>query len=929
MNVYAALEQASSQTDAEKRKHGEDHLKELKLQPGFLSGLLEVFCSGQADFAVRWLAVIYLKNTIEGTWRGAKMVPEEKSHIRGQLLDIAGQQTDPKLRDQFVLVVAKVAKLDFPRNWPTLFQELGQRITSSSDEQTLQNLLVATHQVLKLCATTKIGPARTNLNELAPTLLGILGQTYVTVVQGNPAVAYPALKAIGTLLYSGPERIYRAEEARSIAKQLPEILKSMLPAWEDPKIGCHIRRMGKIYARIADRRPVEFCKLPSSDQVLKLYYDLILHEATDLQKSEDNPWREFHSIVVIQAASILRSLLDVCAKDVRTLSTSLVPLKLKCRDELDKEDLFQSYDMLNLFYSQATMPLIEVILTHYIVLRESEFEQWKEDPEGFVQEEILSTHEFKLNRSFQLLFFKLLKTFPSVSDQVLDYVLKATRSENVLELDSALQALEFGSFTFSQKIQIQELLIGTLLPRIEANASNDSYRIIRRRVCLMVAEYVPLQSSDELRELIYRMTVEMMFGSNPLNDLPVQLAALQTLKSTVDDLDFEVEGFLPYADAVFHKIFDLLNTGIDSLDIKRYVLEVLCTLVEQLGTQLRVEHIQTILQILPPLWGEHTDNQLVKTIIIQTLRHLVDSAKEKSPLCHDFAIQVLQVSVDPKSTLFGYLVEDALQLWSSLIVNADQPYPVLLALFEPLLELLTVSTENLAEELGILASYIQLQPALMLNNGTLTKIFSLFAQYLPDASVEVAVLILTVIDLVCKLCPAGLVGEAFRDSGLVPLLQEYATAYNGDFVLEIRSSKVFSALSWFSIQDPQLLCHLFTFPNLVLPWIRSIKNLGDPHDKKLQTLGLTRAAGVALDVTQSNAGELINLWTSILDEVQEVNGDAEIYHSPDLYPGESEEDLTPEQKRMRLFEPHDPVHNIETKPLIAGVAQQAGLGWAP
>ena len=141
--VLQAL-QAALQQDPAARRPAEQALAALETRPGFCSCLAEVIAARPPAGAVaglhhsggaegvegpdgaRWLAAVYFKNAVSRYWRARRgdgpAVPDgERSALRGRLLALAAEEPVDPVAVQLAVLVARVARTDFPREWPGLF----------------------------------------------------------------------------------------------------------------------------------------------------------------------------------------------------------------------------------------------------------------------------------------------------------------------------------------------------------------------------------------------------------------------------------------------------------------------------------------------------------------------------------------------------------------------------------------------------------------------------------------------------------------------------------------------------------------------------------------------------------------------------------------------------------------------------------------
>ena len=138
--LLACLEAAMSPIDAA-RKPAEAQLKANEHVPGFCDALLAVLSPeqlGAVPPAARLMAVICLKNVQRRHWsaRGNRtlrvLTDEEKARVRSALLAPAAMaEASAPVAEQFAVLVAKVARTDWPQAWPELFPSLLQSMSTA------------------------------------------------------------------------------------------------------------------------------------------------------------------------------------------------------------------------------------------------------------------------------------------------------------------------------------------------------------------------------------------------------------------------------------------------------------------------------------------------------------------------------------------------------------------------------------------------------------------------------------------------------------------------------------------------------------------------------------------------------------------------------------------------------------------------------
>ncbi|CAI5943992.1 unnamed protein product [Closterium sp. NIES-64] len=155
--IYNLLEAALNEAT---RKEAEQALNAYETRVGFCSCLLEIISRKELDQkgGARWLAAIYFKNSINRYWRARRetqgISDEEKPVLRARLLELVADENS-QVAVQLAVLIAKIARIDYPREWSELFPTLLQKLQSQDPLLTQRAYLVLNH-VLKELSTKRL-----------------------------------------------------------------------------------------------------------------------------------------------------------------------------------------------------------------------------------------------------------------------------------------------------------------------------------------------------------------------------------------------------------------------------------------------------------------------------------------------------------------------------------------------------------------------------------------------------------------------------------------------------------------------------------------------------------------------------------------------------------------------------------------------------
>ncbi|CAM9359189.1 unnamed protein product [Phaeothamnion confervicola] len=159
--IYRAIEHCTLSPLLEVRQPAEALLSACEEVPGFSDVLVAIAATETATADARIAAVILLKKLVHARWRqrggrARNVAPEEKQRVRAFLL-VQLSEPDPRVAAQLAVLAAKVARADWPREWPDLFPTLVEGASSSNNALRQARSLLLLQQTLKELTTKRIG----------------------------------------------------------------------------------------------------------------------------------------------------------------------------------------------------------------------------------------------------------------------------------------------------------------------------------------------------------------------------------------------------------------------------------------------------------------------------------------------------------------------------------------------------------------------------------------------------------------------------------------------------------------------------------------------------------------------------------------------------------------------------------------------------
>jgi hypothetical protein len=149
------------------RKPATEQLKMLEQRPGFTSLLLYLSQpSPQLQPSINQFAAIQLKNVIDRHWRRGQISEDERQSIKQNVLQRLAE-TNPRVAEQLLVVIAKIARNDAPHNWPSLFDTLRTQLTEPHAPFVLRTM----NKVIKTLTTKRKASDRRVFHDLTQEML--------------------------------------------------------------------------------------------------------------------------------------------------------------------------------------------------------------------------------------------------------------------------------------------------------------------------------------------------------------------------------------------------------------------------------------------------------------------------------------------------------------------------------------------------------------------------------------------------------------------------------------------------------------------------------------------------------------------------------------------------------------------------------------
>ncbi|KAH8679958.1 armadillo-type protein [Tricladium varicosporioides] len=977
--VYLALQSAGSSHQLQIQT-GTQQLQAWETQRGYYTLLQAVFLDKSLPSEVRYLAIIQLKNGIDKYWRKAAinaLSKEEKAEIRSHLIQGGLDEPNASLALQNALVVSKVVRVEYPLDWPDVLQNLIKvlRTAHQSNQLQLRRGMMIMLQVIKELSTARLRSSQTSLQSITPEIVFLLNEIYTEKVaywmaflngngddEGGAMDAMEnslyALKTLRRLLIVGYEYPNHSSDVQQFWElsqhqfgQFLEMVTHEPPALFSPAkeiVEKHLAQFSKLHVQMSSIHPAAFALLPSSLELVRAYWGLAAKfgefygsetqdfNAKSLENDDSKDKRPVMEKLCLKGLTLIRACIKMVFQPAQSFKYKTAEVKA---EQAEGVALIKS----QLLTDELVSQMASVIVSKFFIFRQADLNAWEEDQDEWeIKEEGTGDGwEFEVRPCAEKLFMDLVLNFKKLLfDSLLSFFQQAakTNEASVVTKDAVYTAMGLSASMIFQSFDFNSFLESTLVNDVQQ--TGPGCKVLRRRLAILIGQWVPISISEQNRVLVYQMFLHMLNPEDEINDYVVRVTAARQLKNAIDDTMFGVENFVPYAANTLARLIGLVQE-VENTDTKMAILDTIRIIAVRME-----EHIEPfadqIVSVLPHLWESSGEEHLLKQAILTLICTLVSSMGEKSQRYNSLVLPFIQGAVAPGSEMQIYLLEEALDLWSTILGQAPQPASTeVLTLIESLFSLLEIGSDNLRVVLSIVDSYVSLAPQAMLADAIRPRLMGCMANLLGTKRREMAGQVTTIVENMIRAA-----AEFGGDSGVALIARDlYDCGYTEKIFAGLRDAweahqttgpsrrypklddvvetDYFTILARFSLSDPNVLISIMSSVGdaaeiwrwLSTEWFRHFDSMANIDHQKLSCLALTRLLELPLpmmSIILERLQDYFAMWTSVISEMmtgRDDLGDNLIWQVGELTATEGE---SPEIYRKRLHGYKDPVHSVHT-----------------
>ncbi|KAL4779600.1 armadillo-type protein [Aspergillus varians] len=1006
-NVLNSLIQAASSTQQQVQT-GTKQLQNWEKQEKYYTFLQDVFIDHSVPLEARYLAIIQMKNGIDKYWR--KTAPnaikkEEKEQMKFRALQAGVVEPVPILALHNAFVLAKIMRLEYPQDWPEGISAIIALLRSSTQPGAnplqLPRSLIILLQIIKELSTARLQRTRQSLQSVVPEILHVLGGIYMekmnawafALEQGNfgsPGIletmeqSLIALKIIRRLLVAGFEHPHRDKDAQEFwlltHSQFSKLFalvngSTAIPEELQKLVEKHLLQLSKLHVEMAKVHPASFALLPDSIPLVQSYWSLVVKLGENYSQlgADGESEKTFMEKAGLRALLLLRTCAKVAFYPVQTF---------KYQTAQDKEERKHAVELIKsqLFTHEFVVHVMELLVTQFFRFRQNDFQEWEAEPEEWErkEEDVAEAWEFSIRSCSEKLFLDLVIQF---KDLLVPRLLTVFHSfatpdnRDVILKDSLYSAIGLAAACLEKHLDFSSFLQNTLVPEVQIQ--DPGYNVLRRRIAILLGQWVPVKSSELNRDSIYQIFQHLLNSQDQLNDLVVRITAGRQLKQILDVFEFTPAGFIPYAPTIFDNLMSLVQE-VESSDTKMGLLDTVRMAVTRMEDNI-APFSDHILSLLPPLWESSGEEHLLKQAILTLLGSLIYSLKQESTRYHSLILPLIRNSIDPTSDTMIYLLEEALELWSAIMLQTPAPAsPEILSLIPALFPIFETAVDGVGLALQIVESYIILAPQEILSDRIRLPLFASFETLLQPSLrqrggyvprlVELTIRGADTVDGGSENTFSVIIRTLLDSSLLTAILEGLHSAYEAGQttgpnkkqtnIYGATETDYFSVLARLALAYPNLFIQGITAafsPSgtdttqtqeepitwLLTEWFLHYDNIGTATQKKLHALALTQLLTLNGPNTQpppyilNHLQSYLNVWTDIITELAEGttegdpndprSGDYLIYWN-NAQTGTFEENEPPENTRRREWESSDVVHKTNIRNFVRERLQSLIVG---
>ncbi|KAF5321876.1 hypothetical protein D9619_000809 [Psilocybe cf. subviscida] len=976
--LYEVVVGACSQ-DISRIQASSTRLKDMLDMFGTYDALQEIASRRNFPLSVRQQAIIQFKNAVVSHWRSRKLLSDEhRARIRQRCLMFVDEEDDT-IAECNEVVVAKLARSDYPSQWPGLISDLVTLIDGLLQQRYI-SMIQDPHDTLRLrrslrllkCIVKELSSIKllNGIRAMAQTVEQLrtpLKNYYATMSNtfsaGNINIdslasqstydnillshlVYKCLTRMDVWVWNKMGRssqpLSPEERARNLAsveelfqncaaqiKQLMSMRKDIMLSVKqqnlltNPQVQRtvsiltrHLRTYGKYFRRLQQLSQERFVALPGSGELIMLYWSQII-ESTNHDQSDiaDSDEALYPVRFLVQGMVLFKDSLS-----------QFTPVKRNGTPNA------------NTLSEEFVQNAIRVLISRFMCLNTGDLENWMADPEEWVnvEEKENDQWEYEIRACSERVLVQLCNQFSDIVVPLL-----------------AATFQQIGRKSFSMILNVYRSSL-----KMIAQPPADLNAVVQKEAlyCAIGRCALRLKNVIQLDTWLNGPFNNEAHDSNPTYPIIKRRIAWLIGKWVSDDC------LHPSNTKIWDILVHLLQdrgAGSDAV-VRLTAATALRECVDSTGFDANVlaPYLMTTVTNLIGLIGE-ADTLESKRKVDQTLNTVIEQSGMLSPFLN-FAVKENSTPLGPlvvplvRDSLSPQLDVDALKLWESALRNTASVASIngnacLRDLFPTALELVATNLDLLGTVTSIIESYFILDAEYILRTSA-KDVFLAFRSAFSNKLVDInAKDLIQALNLLIQVSTSDMWGEAMHTSGLFAQLLKVLITGEADTLLLTEHIYLFSRMT---MSDKNMFLQLMSasapllnqqetklYDLLLDQWWGKFDNMSEPRHRKITAMGIAALVSSGRpEVLQRLPGEIFNLWMDVFGELKEAQEQASLHNeqagseppSPgglvrfwelDAVPSSywADTEGTPEYERRQALYNKDPIRVI---PLVGYVGAQ-------
>ena len=151
--------------------------------------------------------------------------------------------------------------------------------------------------------------------------------------------------------------------------------------------------------------------------------------------------------------------------------------------------------------------------------------------------------------------------------------------------DALYSAIGLAVASIEQHLDFNAFVDSTLVTEVQIQ--EQGYNILRRRISIVIGQWVPVKTKDLNMTPIYQIFHHLLNKQDPLNDIVVRVTAARQLKHVLDPFGFSPEEFMPYAPSILQNLMSLIEEA-ELVETKMGLLETIRVAVIKMEGHVRI-----------------------------------------------------------------------------------------------------------------------------------------------------------------------------------------------------------------------------------------------------------------------------------------------------------------------------------------------------